>query len=60
MSHTDARYRFEEISPHVGVAHKSSVVLDGNYKRYIEYKADRPRNPCGHTNLSPNPKTIAH
>ena len=30
-----------------GVAHKSSLVLNGNCKCYIEYKDDRPRYPCG-------------
>ena len=44
----------------VGVAHKSSVVLGGNCKCYIEYKADRLRNPCGQKNSSPNPKITAH
>ena len=43
----------------VGVAHKSSVVLDGNCNCYIEYQADQPRNPCGHKNSSPNPKITA-
>ena len=43
----------------VGVAHKSSVVLDGNCKCYIEYKAGRPRNPCGPKNSSLDPKITA-
>ena len=43
----------------VGVAQKFSVVLDGNCKCYIEYKADRPINPCGHRNSSPDPKITA-
>ena len=40
----------------VGEAHKSSVLLDGNWKPYTEYKADRPRNPCGQKKFFAGPK----
>ena len=42
----------------VGMAHKSSV-LDEHFTRYMGYKADRSRNPCGHKNSSPDPKMPA-
>ena len=49
--------------PIIDFSHKSwsgalvpSLVLDENFTGYFEYRADRPRNPCGHKNSSPSPK----
>ena len=50
---------FVTFHTNVGAAHKSRKVLDENLTDYNKYKADRPMNPGGHRNPSPDHKITA-